>query len=215
MVFVNKTLEQMLAEIGFSDPVKAVLTEYDLKHMRAFGYSPEDMERSAFRQAWNSRTKDPTKCYKVQDESDTKKISDHGRKFVEILNELSRWHSFIGLRMPQIGYLTEISEAMSNTIGWGGGVSGIDYYFSPAGAIVAIHQNETLNLTGILDKVKHGLYPSSRPEKKGGDITPHGGGCGLQSIKNSRHEFSYGGHTTLILFKRETVETEVKIYSQA
>ena len=30
MVFVNKTLEQMLDEIGFSDPVKAALTEYDL-----------------------------------------------------------------------------------------------------------------------------------------------------------------------------------------
>ena len=213
MVFVDKTLEQMLAEIGFSDPVKAIPTPIELKHMGFMGYSPEDREESAFRSAWNSRTKDPTKCYKVQDDSGTKRLRDHARKFDEILWELSRWHSFIRLRMPRVGYLTEISEAVSNAIEWGGGISGIDYYFSPTGAVVAIHQNNPLNLTGILDKIKQGFYPSSRPEKKGGDTTSHGGGCGLQMVKDSKHEFSYNGNATLILFKRETAEAEVKEYS--
>jgi len=148
MVFVDKTLDQMLREAGYSKP----------KELDEFSH--EEIKRN--------------KSYilKIEDPS-----QDVGSTYTDMCDTLLRWHR-IGILADMQAAMSlsgSIGELAGNAIDWGGGLRQINYYFAPKAAVIELLQEKEWDYKKILAKVANGLYPSSR--KKSEKIL-HGGGNG-------------------------------------
>lgn len=183
MVFVDKTLDDMLKEIGFSKPIKIGEFEH-----------------------W---TYNPKKSYLIKTEPINTDVEDAGDIIGDIENHFCTF--FQEIRYAINGAYNDPGELLTNSIEWGGGIKIINYYVAPEGVVVEIIQNKEWNYEKILELKKNGYHPSRRKKNKFTSKTDDGGGCGLSEIMgDTETEVNYEGKSTLVLYNRKTVEKNIR-----
>jgi len=134
MVFVDKSLDKLLEEIDYKEPINLPEICYE--------------------------SKDRNKSYLI--ESTYLSYQETAVILEKINGELASWFECIPNQMSKA--TGALSELISNALEWGGGIKEVDYYFAPKGAIVDIIQDKEWNYKEVLAKLEKGLYPSSRKE---------------------------------------------------
>lgn len=182
MVFVDKTLDDMLKEIGYSNPV---ILEQNWRHRK------EIISEGS---------------YFLKIDVDAKDIDDVGKLWRDMQDEFCYFFKKSRHAMDHAYYRP--AELIVNALEWGGGIKEINYYVTPKGIVFEIVQNKEWDYKTIVDKFKRGLYPSSR---KKDETTMHEGGCGLWAAKIEKEAgINYQEKSALILYSRETVEKNIR-----
>lgn len=136
MVFVEKTLDQMLSDIKFINPI--LLSENDI-----------------FR---NNLSKNS--CYFFRDKDSIREYN------CSVTNSLENYLGcFLGLPPEKVGEEVEcctILELINNALDWGNGITETKYHSSPRGVVIDIIQNKLWNYKKIINNFKCSLSISTR-----------------------------------------------------